>query len=98
MGLPVDLIERDGLVRSIDASLRAAALGVGATVLVEGAPGLGKTSVLAECAARGRARHMRVRTALGGELEQSLTWGVARELLGAPARDLGELLPAGAAV
>ena len=47
------LVERDAALEAIGQTLRAAAAaGSGATLLIEGAPGLGKTEMLA-AAARG---------------------------------------------
>ncbi|MGH2895727.1 MAG: AAA family ATPase [Solirubrobacteraceae bacterium] len=53
------LIEREPELRSLDAALAQAENGTGTVTLVEGAPGLGKSALLAELAAHARARGLR---------------------------------------
>jgi DNA-binding CsgD family transcriptional regulator len=57
--------------------------GAGGTIVIEGQPGLGKSTVLSE-ACRLAAEHRRLRTArfCCGELEQELAWVAMRGLLG----------------
>ena len=88
-----ELIERDGALAAIDAALAAVAGGQGAAILIEGDPGLGKTELLARGTASAQALGIAVRAARGGELEQSLGWGITRELLAGPARALVDRLP-----
>ncbi|MCW2954177.1 MAG: transcriptional regulator, LuxR family [Conexibacter sp.] len=75
------LIERDGELSALQAALERAAGGDGVCVVVEGAPGIGKTALLRAAAARARATGMTVLRARGGELERDLPHGVARQLL-----------------
>lgn len=84
-GLPVshaaELVEREGVLAEIGEHIRSAAAGRGGTLLIEAAPGLGKTSVLAEAARLGGEQGVTACRAQGGELEQSFAWGIARQLL-----------------
>jgi len=100
VGITEELLERDAVLRSLDVVVESARLGQGGAVVVEGAPGVGKTSLLRAAAADASHRGLEVRWAQGGELEQSLAWGVARDLLAGPARRLGDigLAAAGAAL
>lgn len=74
------LIEREDEVRRVRELLAGARAGHGATLLVEGTPGIGKTALLA--AARDHAaRHaMTTLTARGGELERDLAFAIVRQL------------------
>jgi DNA-binding CsgD family transcriptional regulator len=62
-----------------DAIDRASALQA-AVVVIDGAPGVGKTSLLGWTDALARDRGFQVLRARGGNLEQTLGWGVARQL------------------
>ena len=75
------LLERDEVIEALGAALAGAADGTGGTVVVDGAAGLGKTAVLAEACAMAAGLGFQIRRAAGGELEQDLPWGVARDLL-----------------
>src|SRR5262249_50831110 len=64
---------------------------------IEGQPGIGKTALLAETKARGRAAGMEVLAARGSELERSFAYGVVRQLFepllaSLPADERAELL------
>ncbi len=87
------LVERDAALEAIGQTLRAAAAGSGATLLIEGAPGLGKTEMLAAAAREAPGSGLRVERARGGELEGALAWGVTRELLGRAAKRAERLPP-----
>ena len=74
------LLERTDELALIDASLLAAQEGRGALTLVEGAPGIGKTELLAAAMTRARRRDMLVLSARAGELERSFPYAVVRQL------------------
>ena len=75
------LIEREHEGEVLGAALRAAADGRGSFVLVEAAAGLGKTSLLAAAARQAEELGLRVLAARATELDRSLAFGVARQLL-----------------
>jgi len=75
------LLERDEVIEALGSALADAADGTGGAVVVDGAAGLGKSALLAETTAMAHALGFQVRRAAGGELEQDLPWGVARDLL-----------------
>jgi DNA-binding CsgD family transcriptional regulator len=77
---PRRLLERDRELELITGQLAEACGGVGGALLIEGAAGIGKTSLLD--AARGRALDagMRVFRARGGELERGFAFGAVRQL------------------
>src|SRR5262245_14437897 len=81
-----ELLERDAELELICAALRSAAAGSGMTVMVEGAAGLGKSSLLAEAAALAGDEDMAVLRARGGVLEREFALGVVIQLL-APSVD-----------
>jgi DNA-binding CsgD family transcriptional regulator len=99
--LSVALVERERELEALERLLGSARNGEGGTVVVEGPPGIGKSSLLG--AARERAgTDLRVVSARGGELEREFPFGVVRQLLepvlvGADGDERGALL-AGAAV
>ena len=72
------LLERESELGSIEAALTGAASGHGSVLVVEGAAGIGKSSLLA--AATERADGMRVLQARGSPLEQAYAFGTVREL------------------
>jgi tetratricopeptide (TPR) repeat protein len=95
------LLEREREFGELRAALGAVAAGEGQAVVVVGAAGMGKSSLLAATVAHARDRGLMVRRARGFELEQDLSFGVIRQLFEplvrsaeAPAR---ERLLAGAA-
>jgi len=74
------LLGREGELARIDAVLSSARLGHGAMAALEGAPGIGKTSLLSEAAKRARSRGFCVLQATGVELEREYAFGVVRQL------------------
>ena len=76
----VTLLERDRELDLIEHSLDAAADGVGGVVLIEGPPGIGKTTLAMSAMRRARSAGMRVLRAAGSELERDFGYGVARQL------------------
>jgi DNA-binding CsgD family transcriptional regulator/tetratricopeptide (TPR) repeat protein len=72
------LLERESELGSIEAALAGAASGHGSVLVVEGAAGIGKSSLLA--AAAERAHGMRVLRARGSPLEQAYAFGTVRTL------------------
>jgi predicted ATPase len=56
--------------------------------VIEGAAGIGKTSLLGELQGFGETAGMAVRWSRGAVLEQALAWSVVRQLLTQPLRDL----------
>ena len=61
--------------------LDEAKTGSGALLLVEGEPGIGKSSLIQVSMELARERGAQVLAARGGELEQNLPFGVVREFL-----------------
>jgi predicted ATPase len=99
-GVDVDLLERDTELAVIE-DLIGAAAGGGRLLAIEGPPGIGKTSLVAETKARGEGAGMDVLGARGSELERAFSYGVVRQLFepflaGLPEDERSELL-AGAA-
>src|SRR5262245_4021161 len=73
------LVERERELEAIEQLLAGVRDGAGATLLIEGPAGIGKSSLLA--AARGMAGDARVASARGSELEREFPLGVVRKLL-----------------
>ncbi|WFE27704.1 AAA family ATPase [Solwaraspora sp. WMMD791] len=74
------LLERDHeqvRIRELVAGLDS---GIGATVLVEGAPGIGKSALLVSVCEEARRRQVTVLAARCGELERDMPFGVVRQL------------------
>lgn len=98
---PEELLDRDDDLAQIDRALAQACDGDGQVLLIEGAPGIGKTSLLAELRRRARGAGMAVLAARGGELELGFGFGIVRQLLEAQvagaAEDERDRLLAGAA-
>ncbi|MCR3754300.1 regulatory protein, luxR family [Lentzea californiensis] len=80
------LVERDAELDAIHAVLASVTGGRGATVLVEGPPGMGKTAVLAAVSEHAVSLGVRGLTAVGGELEQDLPFAIVRQLFEPPLR------------
>jgi DNA-binding CsgD family transcriptional regulator/predicted negative regulator of RcsB-dependent stress response len=78
------LLEREGELSRLDAAIAAAAGGAGGVVLVEGDPGVGRTSLLAAAAARTAAAGFEVLDARGGALEGAEGFGVVRRFFERP--------------
>src|SRR5688572_9233920 len=75
------LVEREGELRTISEALVAAETGAGATVVIEGPPGIGKSRLVSEVVARALSRGFLVLRARGIELETDFGFGVVRQLL-----------------
>ena len=76
------LLEREADFDAVSSLLeRSRDGGGGGLVVVEGAPGVGKTALLDQAAGTASGMGMLVLRARGHELERSLTWGAARMLL-----------------
>ena len=70
------LLERDTEFAALQAGLDEARVGRGGVIVVEGAPGAGKTALLRAF----RPEDVRVLRATGGELEREFPFGVVRQL------------------
>jgi DNA-binding CsgD family transcriptional regulator len=75
------LLERDDELAALAAQVDGARTGAGALLVVEGPAGIGKTSLLAAAAQAAREREMTVLHARGAPLEQTFSFGTARQLL-----------------
>lgn len=75
------LLEREAELEQIGDALRIAAGGSGRTVVIEGAAGIGKSSLLGEAAELAAAERMTVLRARGGVIEREFALGVAIQLL-----------------
>jgi len=78
------LIERDRELGTVAELLTGAKDGRGATLLVEGPPGIGKTALLAAARTYADAQRFHTLTAVGGELDQELPFAIVRQLLEPP--------------
>ncbi|MDQ3721766.1 MAG: ATP-binding protein [Actinomycetota bacterium] len=78
-GAATGLIEREDELARIDAALEAARAGTGATVLIEAAAGIGKTSLIALACERAASAGMTVLDARGSPLERDYAMGVVRQ-------------------
>src|SRR4051812_23612899 len=74
------LLEREGQLRSIDRLVDAASAASGRCVLVEAAPGLGKSRLLASACERAGAAGMLVAHARCSELKMEFSFGAALQL------------------
>jgi hypothetical protein len=70
------LLERERELERVDAALRSAGAGSGITVVIEGEPGIGKTSLLAAARERAAASGIAALGARGAELESGFPFGV----------------------
>lgn len=85
------LLERESELERLAARLQSAAAGRGATIAVEGVPGVGKSALLDAAATLALAFGMRVLRARGGPLERAMPFGVVRQLFEAElVRSTGE--------
>ncbi|MBL1097191.1 AAA family ATPase [Streptomyces sp. 205] len=75
-----DLFERSGELEVLQKAMGAAREGHGGAVMIEGAPGIGKTSLLAEGKRMAGSAGLQVATARGSELESDFPFGVVRQL------------------
>ncbi|MFE5819935.1 ATP-binding protein [Streptomyces sp. NPDC056479] len=81
------LMERERELRRIDELLASARAGEGATLLIEGTAGIGKTALLAAAGERAAGQGVTSLTARGGELERDLAFAVVRQLFEARLRN-----------
>lgn len=91
-----DLLDRDRELLAADGALEEAAGGRGQVLLIEGAPGMGKTRLWRATCSLASRRGYRVLAATSGELEQDLPFGVLRQLLSGAVADVAD--PAAAVV
>jgi DNA-binding CsgD family transcriptional regulator len=77
---PVALLEREHEVERIRAVLHAAGRGDGGALMIEAAPGLGKSRLLDEARACARELGLRVFNARATQLERGFPFGVVRQL------------------
>jgi class 3 adenylate cyclase len=75
-----DLYEREAEVSALRALLSEARAGHGRLAVIEGPPGIGKTTLARQLAAEAAQAGMRTLTARGGELEAELPFGIVRQL------------------
>jgi DNA-binding CsgD family transcriptional regulator len=76
-----ELLERDRELARIEAAIAGARDGTGATVIVEGPAGIGKSAILSAARAAAEERDpTRVLRARGAELERDFAFGVVRQL------------------
>ena len=75
------LLERETELEQIGVGLHGAAAGSGAIVVIEGAAGIGKSSLLGAAAELAEAERMTVLSARGGTLEREFALGVVIQLL-----------------
>ncbi len=85
-----DLLERAADLDRIAAPLRSAAAGSGGFVAIEGAPGIGKTSLLGKAAELAEGEQMALLRARGGVMESEFALGVVVQLLGPSIEPLTE--------
>ena len=76
-----DLLEREADLEQIGGPLRSASAGSGATLVIKGAPGIGKTSLLGEAADLAEAQGMALLRARGSVMESEFALGVVVQLL-----------------
>jgi DNA-binding CsgD family transcriptional regulator len=97
-----DLLERAAELGELESALAGAADCRGAALLIEGPPGIGKTSLLRAATGLAAGAGFVVLTATAGVFETDLAWSLVRQLfaavLGAPAPEREELLAGAAAL
>ena len=74
------LLDRDAELRALTRQVAAVRAGAGRVIVVDGAAGIGKTSLLGAVADSAEADGVTVLRARSGPLEQDAAWGVARQL------------------
>jgi DNA-binding CsgD family transcriptional regulator len=85
------LLERETELERLRGLVEEAAAGRGGAAFIAGPAGIGKTSLLRAAIERAGDAGLRVLTASGGELEQEYAYGLARDLLARPAKELTPL-------
>jgi DNA-binding CsgD family transcriptional regulator len=80
------LLDRGAELGAIAAAVASACSGAGSVLLVEGAAGIGKTTLLASAWDRAANAGMTVLAARGAEFEDGYAWGVVRQLFEARIR------------
>ena len=75
-----ELLERDREVEQLQVALRGVGRQAGGTLVIEGAPGIGKSRLLDEACARAARLGVRILTARATEFEQGFPFGVIRQL------------------
>jgi DNA-binding CsgD family transcriptional regulator len=80
------LLERSSEVERIAEAVASARDGRGELLLLDGMPGIGKSSLLAFAYEQAAREKVRVLTATGTELERDLSFGIAIQLFEAPLR------------
>ncbi len=81
-GITRTLVARERELGQLESLIGGVSAGAGATVVVEGPAGIGKTALVSAAAQIAAASDLQVLRALGGWLEQEHAFGVVRELLG----------------
>ena len=81
---PAALLEREHELERVRAALRAAGKRAGATLVIEGAAGMGKSRLLEEARVLASAGGLRILAARATELEQGFPFGVVRQLFERP--------------
>ena len=74
------LLDRDTELAALADRLEQTRAGAGRVIVIEGAAGIGKSSLLAAVTRSARAQDLTVLRARAGPLEQDAAWGVARQL------------------
>ena len=77
----MDLLERDAELAVLYGAFNAAAAGTGSLIVIEAAPGMGKTVLLGHAGRMCRDAGLTVFRARGAELEQEFAFGAVRQLL-----------------
>jgi DNA-binding CsgD family transcriptional regulator len=85
-----DLLERQDELARLEQGLADALRGEGTLLVVEGAPGIGKTRLLHEARAAASGCGLDVVTARGAALEHDFPYGVVRQLFERPLAAAGE--------